>query len=108
MSSPLTRECFHDGPRGGDYVLIFCRKTYIRTDHAWYILDNPAEVYIPYFAEFAVHQRVFDELISSARADKGLTLDDFAKELAELEDAEPAVKEADLQDPALVSTISCD
>ena len=82
-------------------------KVYLRTEHAWYVLDTPSAAYRPFYIEFLVQQRVFYELVTEARLCKSLTVEGFAKYLAELDDAEPEIRAVNLEDPVLVRFQLC-
>jgi DNA (cytosine-5)-methyltransferase 1 len=53
------------------------RKIYLRTEFAWYILDNPSLQYRPHFAPYFIRQRLCHLVLSMALLDNTLVLDDF-------------------------------
>ena len=57
------------------------RKIYLKTEYAWYILDNPSEIYRPFYASFCIKHFVFHQLITSATSDRALTYSAFVQQL---------------------------
>ncbi|KAK7693946.1 hypothetical protein QCA50_003520 [Cerrena zonata] len=56
-------------------------KIYISTEHAWYILGTPSEVYSPFFRSFWVHHRIFHLAITLALDNESLTQASFVSYL---------------------------
>jgi DNA (cytosine-5)-methyltransferase 1 len=50
---------------------------YLKTEFAWYILDNPAKLYRPYFYSFWLKHRILHLLVTSALANPSITLAQF-------------------------------
>ena len=55
------------------------RRIYIRTQWAWYILEDPLDSYIQFYTPFWIKHRLFHELMSSAMLDPewAFTLENF-------------------------------
>lgn len=60
-------------------MLNLYRHIYIRTENAWYILKDPALVYVEYFTPFQIKHHLFHELVSLILQDpdRELTLQEF-------------------------------
>ncbi|KAG0701495.1 hypothetical protein DFH29DRAFT_1000139 [Suillus ampliporus] len=56
-------------------------KLYILTNHAWYILDRPAQQYAPFFRGLWLMHRVTHLLVSMSLANPRLTYEDFISAL---------------------------
>ena len=54
---------------------------YIRTEHAWYILDTPSGEYQPFFLRFWIQHRALHVLATSAMDTPRLTYEDFLQSL---------------------------
>jgi DNA (cytosine-5)-methyltransferase 1 len=52
-------------------------KMYLKTEFAWYILDNPAKLYRRYFYDFWLKHRILHLLVTSALANPSITLAQF-------------------------------
>lgn len=62
------------------------RKIYLKTDYAWYILDQPSQEYAPYYAAFWTQQFIFHTLMTAASANRRLSYTDFVAALQESEE----------------------
>ena len=78
---------------------------YIRTDHAWYILDTPSLNFAPFWIEFSIRERIFYELITEAQEDRALTYEEFLDHLVEQDDTDRPITEADLQSYSVVGAL---
>ncbi|KAF9265676.1 S-adenosyl-L-methionine-dependent methyltransferase [Marasmius fiardii PR-910] len=59
----------------------FDGKIYIRTKYAWYILDRPLSIYMPYFQPFFIQHRLCHLILSQLFLDKELTTNEFVSSL---------------------------
>ncbi|KAF7364511.1 DNA (cytosine-5)-methyltransferase [Mycena venus] len=57
------------------------RNVYIRTSHAWYILDTPSLVYRQFFEAFSIRHDITHLIVSSAIFNPKLTFDEFVASL---------------------------
>ncbi|KAF7334052.1 Cytosine-specific methyltransferase [Mycena venus] len=57
------------------------RNVYIRTSHAWYILDTPSLAYRPFFEAFSIRHDFTHLIVSSAIFNPKLTYDKFVASL---------------------------
>ncbi|KAL0066508.1 hypothetical protein AAF712_006551 [Marasmius tenuissimus] len=64
-----------------DDVGRFDGKIYLRTKHAWYILDTPAQSYQQLFKPFFIHHRLSHILLCQLLQDEELSMDEFKRQL---------------------------
>ncbi|GLB34766.1 putative cytosine specific DNA methyltransferase replication foci [Lyophyllum shimeji] len=66
-----------------DAVGVLDSKIYIRTKHAWYILDMPSDQYRPLFVPFWIQHRVLHLLVTAAIKTPRISYDKFLEGLEE-------------------------
>jgi DNA (cytosine-5)-methyltransferase 1 len=54
---------------------------YLRTQHAWYILDMPSSTYSPFFSGFWLQHRILHLVVTAAMANTRITFDEFIASL---------------------------
>lgn len=63
-------------------------KIYIRTKHAWYILDSPSPTYHMFFSPFWVQHRLLHLLINSSLENPRLTYTEFIENLQSVDESD--------------------
>ncbi|KAG7092771.1 hypothetical protein E1B28_009094 [Marasmius oreades] len=63
----------------------FDGKIYIRTNYAWYILDRPSPMYMPFFKSFFIQHRLCHLILSRLLLDIELSTEEFTSSLERIQ-----------------------